>query len=198
MLVHGGMHKKSKKNYKGGQSPSPWSPQTLAGPHNLGPTPPAGGDNYNFNPAGGYFSNQVGGGYGFTDGASLIPSFAGSYFPVTKVCTAGAPDNNSRGGNNFGQGGGSGIGQSVAQAATDVRDFLGLGAAAPAAPAVAVAAPVAVAPASPQKGGGRERNGGAKKYKQRGCKGGKKTRKTKKTKKTRKHRHTKKCRGKKH
>jgi hypothetical protein len=49
-------------------------------------------------------SNQVGGGYGFVDNAADIPSFAGSYFPVSKVCTAGEFDL-ARGGNNLVGGG---------------------------------------------------------------------------------------------
>lgn len=116
MFIKGGM-KMEKKNkslkrvrrLRGGSGSLPFSP-SLIEEGSLGATPPAGGDNYNFNPAGGYFSNQVGGGYGFVNTPAAlaeVPSFAGSYFPVGKVCTAGMPDNNSRGGNNFGQMGGS-------------------------------------------------------------------------------------------
>ena len=117
MLVKGGS--KAKKNssvknrvrrIKGGSSQLSLSPFSLAeGGDNLGPTPPAGADNYNQTPIMVPSSNMVGGGYGYgMDSASteMVPSYAGSYFPVSRVCTADAPDNNSRGGNNFGQGGG--------------------------------------------------------------------------------------------
>jgi hypothetical protein len=100
---------KKGKRFRGGSGSLPFSPSPIE-EGSLGATPPAGGDNYNFNPAGGYYSNQVGGGYGFVNTPAAlaeVPSFAGSYFPVGKVCTAGMPDNNSRGGNNFGQMGGS-------------------------------------------------------------------------------------------
>lgn len=109
----GGMRSSSKsiknKRLRGGCGLLPLSPSPIA-EGSLGATPQAGADNYNFNPAGGYYSNQVGGGYGFANTPAAlaeVPSFAGSYFPVEKVCTAGMPDNNSRGGNNFGQMGGS-------------------------------------------------------------------------------------------
>ena len=154
---------KSKKNssmknrprrMKGGHSPLPLSPFTLTPNDNLGSTPPAGADNQNFNPAGGWYSNQVGGGYGVgSDSAGDVPSFAGSYFPVSRVCTAGTPDNNSRGGNNFGQGGGSGLPNPLAPAALSGGGR------------------------KKRKGGSSKRKGGTmKKWRQRGCnrKGGSK------------------------
>ena len=107
LLVHGGRKSKkqhSRKNIRrlrGGHSPLPLSPadyldganmSDLAG--NVAKAPNA------------FPSNQVGGGYGFVDNAADIPSFAGSYFPVSKVCTASEFDL-ARGGNNFVGGGGS-------------------------------------------------------------------------------------------
>jgi hypothetical protein len=154
--------KNRSRRMKGGNSPLPLSPASLAAGDHLGATPPAGGDNQNFNPAGGWYSNQVGGGYGFVDSASSIsevPSFAGSYFPVSRVCTAAAPDNNSRGGNNFDQGGGAG-------------------------------SPSPFSPSELGGGGKKKRKGGSskkkggtmKKWKQRGCnrKGGSRKKNTKK------------------
>ena len=99
---------KVRKMY-GGHSPQPWSPYTLAASDGiLGTSPTAGVPNFAESPITIPTSTMVGGaGYGF-DSASFadVPSAAGSYFPITKNCTAGAPDNNSRGGNNFSQGGG--------------------------------------------------------------------------------------------
>ena len=116
MLVGGKYKKNSSRKHrtrrmKGGHSPLPLSPFSLAaGGENLGPTPPAGADNYNQVPTMPGSSTMVGGGYGYgMDSTGDVSSFAGSYFPVSKVCTAGTPDNNGRGGNNFGQGGGSGM-----------------------------------------------------------------------------------------
>jgi hypothetical protein len=52
-------------------------------------------------------STMVGGGYGYENSTVAdVQPFGGSYFPVSRVYTAGAPDHNSRGGNNFAQGGG--------------------------------------------------------------------------------------------
>jgi len=115
MLLHGGRNKKNKSakkrswDLKGGNSPSPLSPASLDNDnHNLGPVP-RGGANYEENPLTVPSSTMIGGGYGFTsDSAENVSSYGGSYFPVSKVSTGGSPDNNSRGGNNFGQGGGSG------------------------------------------------------------------------------------------
>jgi hypothetical protein len=114
MLVKGGS--KAKKNssvknrvrrMKGGNNQLPLSPFTLADDYNLGPMP-RGGANYEENPLTVPSSTMVGGGYGYVNDAADVPSFAGSYFPVSRVCTADTPDNNSRGGNNFSQGGGAG------------------------------------------------------------------------------------------
>jgi len=111
-FVQGGKHKqrsstKSRKHkLKGGMS----ALNTYAltdGVNTLGTSSAPGADNFNFKPQGGWFSDQVGGSYGY-DAASVaeVPSFAGSYIPVTRSCTAGSPDNDARGGNNFTQGGG--------------------------------------------------------------------------------------------
>ena len=111
----GGMKKNKKhrslkvRKMYGGHSPQPWSPYTLAASDGiLGTSSTAGVPNFAESPMTIPTSTMVGGaGYGF-DSASFadVPSAAGSYFPITKNCTAGAPDNNSRGGNNFSQGGG--------------------------------------------------------------------------------------------
>jgi len=108
MLVGGKTKKNSSRKHrsrrmKGGHLPL--SPFTLA-EGDIGSVP-RGIANYEESPLTVPSSTMVGGGYGFgMDSAGDVPSFAGSYFPVSKVCTAGTPDNNSRGGNNFGQGGG--------------------------------------------------------------------------------------------
>lgn len=116
MLITGGAKPKnssSKKmsrnrRIKGGSMPS-LSPATLTAREMVGSstTPMPGAENYNETPLTVPSSTMVGGGYGF-DAASVadIPSFAGSYIPVSRVCLDSTPDNNSRGGNNFTQGGG--------------------------------------------------------------------------------------------
>jgi hypothetical protein len=107
--------KKSRHNVRrirGGCGPNMGAlmPATLSGDELLGTSSGAGTTNNAFNPAGGYYSNMVGGAaYGFgQDAASLadVPSFAGSYSPLSTIDTSRPPDNNSRGGNNFSQGGG--------------------------------------------------------------------------------------------
>jgi len=112
--ISGGKHKKSsslkrsfKRRLKGGMSALNAYPLT-DDVNTLGTSSAPGADNFNFKPQGGWFSDQVGGAsYGY-DAASVaeVPSFAGSYIPVTRSCTAGSPDNDARGGNNFTQGGG--------------------------------------------------------------------------------------------
>ena len=99
-----------KKSLKGGCGSNllPLSPFSLTeGGDTLG-TSSLGDMNYAQSPLTVPSSRMVGGGYGFTNnaaGLADVPSFAGSYFPVEKVCTAGMPDNNARGGNNFLQSG---------------------------------------------------------------------------------------------
>jgi hypothetical protein len=105
-----GSRRRIRRDYKGGcGSMLPLSPFALTeGVNTLGTSSGAGAANYTADPAKMGFSQQVGGmGYGFASGAADVPSFAGSYFPVSTVNTAGAPDNNARGGNNFSQGGGA-------------------------------------------------------------------------------------------
>lgn len=106
MLIRGG-HKSNKnhsrknlRRLRGGHSPSPLNPADFLDGANMSDL--AG----NFaKPPNAFPSNQVGGGYGFVNNEADIPSFAGSYFPVSKVCTAGEFDL-ARGGNNFVGGGG--------------------------------------------------------------------------------------------
>ena len=112
LLVHGGRksnRKHSRKNLRrlrGGHSPSPLSPADFVDGANMSDL--AG----NFaKPPNAFPSNQVGGGYGFVNNEADIPSFAGSYFPVSKVCTAGEFDL-ARGGNNFVGGGSKSLGLS--------------------------------------------------------------------------------------
>ena len=88
-----------KKKLRGGHSPGALSPAPYADGTNVSNS----GANY-LVPSNRFPSNQVGGGYGFVDDVADIPSFAGSYFPVAKVCTASEFDA-SRGGNNFMSGG---------------------------------------------------------------------------------------------
>ena len=88
-----------KKKLRGGHSPGALSPAPYADGTNVSNS----GANY-LVPSNRFPSNQVGGGYGFVDDVADIPSFAGSYFPVSKVCTASEFDA-SRGGNNFMSGG---------------------------------------------------------------------------------------------
>ncbi len=102
-----GHSRKNLRRLRGGHSPSPLSPANFLDGENMSDL--AG----NFaKPPNAFPSNQVGGGYGFVDSAADIPSFAGSYFPVSKVCTAGEFDL-ARGGNNF-VGGGMTMGMSKA------------------------------------------------------------------------------------
>ena len=125
-FVTGGKHKqrssrkrsstKSRKHKLKGGGPSPvfgsrmpdLTPYALTeGVNTLGTSSAPGADNFNFKPQGGWFSDQVGGSYGYSAAsASDVPSFAGSYIPVSRSCTAGSPDNDARGGNNFTQAGG--------------------------------------------------------------------------------------------
>ena len=150
-----GSRKNRTRRMKGGNSHLPLSPYTLAAGDNLGPVPQANA-NFTQSPLTVPSSTMVGGGYGYgMDAASIsqVPSFAGSYFPVSRVCTAGTPDNNSRGGNNFGQGGGSGLPNPLAPAALSGGGR------------------------KKRKGGSSKRKGGTmKKWRQRGCnrKGGSK------------------------
>ena len=168
MLVKGGS--KAKKNssvknrvrrIKGGSSQLPLSPFTLAEGENLGPVP-QGIANYTESPLTVPSSTMVGGGYGYVNDAADVPSFAGSYFPISRVSTEGAPDNNSRGGNNFVQGGGAGSPNPYSPAALSGGGR------------------------KKRKGGSIKKKGGTmKKWRQRGCsrKGGSK----KKTKVKRRH-----------
>lgn len=124
-FVQGGKHNKRSstkrssrsRKLKGGGGPGPvfgsrmpdLTPYALTeGVNTLGTSSAPGADNFNFKPQAGWFSDQVGGAsYGY-DAASAadVPSFAGSYIPVSRSCTAGSPDNDARGGNNFTQAGG--------------------------------------------------------------------------------------------
>ncbi len=88
-----------KKKLRGGHSPGALSPAPYADGTNVSNS----GANY-LVPSNRFPTTQVGGGYGFVDDVADIPSFAGSYFPVSKVCTANEFDA-SRGGNNFMSGG---------------------------------------------------------------------------------------------
>jgi len=107
---------KSRKHKLKGGGPSPvfgsrmsaLTPYALTeGVNSLGTSSAPGADNFNFKPQAGWFSDQVGGSYGYSAAsASDVPSFAGSYIPVSRSCTAGSPDNDARGGNNFTQAGG--------------------------------------------------------------------------------------------
>jgi hypothetical protein len=111
-FVMGGKHKKSsslKRRLKGGSKLLTLNAYPLSeGVNTLGTSSAPGADNYNFKPEGGWFSDQVGGSYGYdaASAAADVPSFAGSYIPVSRACTGNAPDNNARGGNNFTQAGG--------------------------------------------------------------------------------------------
>ena len=100
-----------RKNMKGGQSPSPLTPGEYKG---VGTIAVAGDANYAAKPNT-FPSNQVGGmcskhnkkqrggmSYGFAN-TTDVPNFAGSYSPVTPMCTAKVDV--SRGGNNFMSGG---------------------------------------------------------------------------------------------
>lgn len=112
-MIRGGKHKKrgGGRRLKGGHSPSPLSPYPLTeGVNTLGTSSAPGSANFTTNPSKMGYNNMVGGSYGF-DKAALaeVPSFAGSYFPVSRACTGSAPDHNARGGNNFSQGGGGGM-----------------------------------------------------------------------------------------
>jgi hypothetical protein len=107
----------SRKNLKGGHSPSPWTPGEYKG---VGTIAVAGDANYAKMPNV-FPSNQVGGrrrrsrhkrrrskkqrggmGYGFANPAASSYA-AGSYFPITPTCTSAL--DLSRGGNNFMSGG---------------------------------------------------------------------------------------------
>ena len=94
---------------KGGHSPSPWTPEEYKGVGTIA----VGGDPNYAKPPDMYSSNQVGGkkrsrsqrggmSYGFANTAD-VPTVAGSYTPVTPMCTAKVDA--SRGGNNFMSGG---------------------------------------------------------------------------------------------
>ena len=104
---------KRSRNLKGGHSPSPWTPEEYKG---VGTIAVAGDANYAEKPDT-FSSNQVGGmcskhkhskaqrggmSYGFANTAD-VPIVAGSYSPVTPMCTAKVDA--SRGGNNFMTGG---------------------------------------------------------------------------------------------
>lgn len=149
----------SRKNYKGGcGSMMPLNPAPLnLADGILGTSSAPGAANFTSDPSQRGFSRQIGGGYGFGNTpASLagVPSYAGSYFPVERNCTAGPPDNNARGGNNFSQNGGGeqvqAIGGAPVAAVTLPVKIMGGNAPAPAMPAPAPAMP---APAMPAMGG---------------------------------------------
>jgi hypothetical protein len=104
---------KRSRNVKGGGSPSPLTPEEYKG---VGTIPVGGDPNYASVPNR-FPSNQVGGmcskhkgskaqrggmSYGFANTAD-VPIVAGSYVPVTPMCTAKIDA--SRGGNNFMTGG---------------------------------------------------------------------------------------------
>ena len=122
----------------------------------LGTSSAPGAANFTSDPSQRGFSRQIGGGYGFGNTpASLagVPSYAGSYFPVERNCTAGPPDNNARGGNNFSQNGGApqvqAIGGAPVAAVTLPVKIMGGNAPAPAMPAPAMPAAAMPAPAMP-------------------------------------------------
>ena len=114
MLLGGRRRTMSKKlgrsrRLKGGHSPSPLNPANYPDGENMSNL--AG----NFAKAPNVFpSNQVGGmGYGYS-ASTDVSKFAGSYIPVTKVCTGGEFDL-SRGGNNL-MAGGDGRSRGVSRA----------------------------------------------------------------------------------
>jgi hypothetical protein len=180
----------SRKNYKGGcgnMMPLNPAPLNLADGI-LGTSSAPGAANFTSDPSQRGFSNQIGGGYGFGNTpASLagVPSYAGSYFPLERNFTAGPPDNNARGGNNFSQNGGAQVqpigGAPVAAVTLPVK-ITGGNAPPPAMPAPAMPAAAAAMggnaspPAMAMKGGAMK--GGARRRKGTGRKGTKKRRGT--------------------
>lgn len=95
-------HKKRTYPKTGGHGPAPLSPGSYG--DSVGTFGAVNADaNYAKMPNV-FPSKQVGGmGYGFSSAANLVPTMAGSYFPITPMC-AGNIDL-SRGGNNFMSGG---------------------------------------------------------------------------------------------
>jgi hypothetical protein len=174
MSVFGGIKggKKGGRKQRGGGELMPYvlTPEDMI----LSTTPHPGiGNTASMQTTNGTFSKQVGGGYGFTNNAAAladVPSYAGSYFPVEKVCTAGNYGDGSRGGNNFVQ---SGMQSGGNTGCMNTGGML--------------------------RGGmlrGGMLRGGGRTYQQKGCStGGRKRRKTKKTRKTKKNRKTKRRRG---